>query len=272
MTGLQKSSPEQTSKVEQRKYFLGAPFDCIIQNTAVNLIDNSRPDARFRYVVTPNVDHVVTLNKNTTLAEYYDDAWLSLCDSRPITRLAKILSMDLPLVTGSDLTAVLFKSVIRNGDHITLIAANDEIVRKLRSVYPKVHFRAFVPPDAVWTNPAALQSCVDFALAEPVRFIFIAIGSPQSEKIAHELLSRPEARGVGFCVGAALEFLIGAKRRAPAWMRRSGLEWLHRLASDPKRLWRRYVFAVVPLMRLFAGEVAKRNHWAGQWRNNATFR
>jgi exopolysaccharide biosynthesis WecB/TagA/CpsF family protein len=270
MTDVQVSSHEATPRTGQRKYFLGAPFDCIVPNTVVNLIDNSRPGARFRYVVTPNVDHVVKLNRNSSLAEYYHDAWLSLCDSQPIAKLARMLSLDLPLVTGSDLTATLFKSVIRNGDHIALIAANHDIVRKLEAAYPKIHFHAFVPPDAVWTNPAALQSCVDFALAERARFIFIAIGSPQSEKIAHELLIRPEARGVGFCVGAALGFLIGAKTRAPAWMRRSGLEWLHRLASDPKRLWRRYAFAVVPLLRLFAGEVAKRNHWTGHWRNNPT--
>ncbi|WEX74943.1 WecB/TagA/CpsF family glycosyltransferase [Sinorhizobium numidicum] len=260
MAGSALLSPVEVYDARRRHYFLGAPFDCIAKKTVVDLVNNCGSDARFRYVVTPNVDHVVRLNKNTMLAPCYDHAWLSLCDSQPIARLAKILSLDLPLVTGSDLTAVLFSSVIQNGDRITLIAANATIVRALELAYPGVCFRGLVPPDAVGSDPAALEDCVDFAIREGARFIFIAIGSPQSEKIAHAMLTHPEAQGIGFCVGASLEFLIGSKKRAPAWMRRAGIEWLHRLASDPKRLWRRYVFAIVPLIRLFAGEVARRHY------------
>ncbi|WP_331375997.1 WecB/TagA/CpsF family glycosyltransferase [Sinorhizobium chiapasense] len=247
----------------RRYYFLGVPFDCIAKKTVVDLVSRCGSNVRFRYVVTPNVDHVVRLNKNAMLAPYYEHAWLSLCDSRPIARLAKILSLDLPLVTGSDLTAVLFGSVIQSGDRITLVAANEGIVRALERAYPRVCFRAIVPPDAVWSNAAAVEACVDFAVRERARFIFIAIGSPQSEKIAHAILTHPEARGIGFCIGASLEFLTGDKRRAPVWMREMGLEWLHRLASDPRRLWRRYVFAVLPLVRLFAGEVARRHYRPG---------
>ena len=64
-------------------------------------------------------------------------------------------------------------------------------------------------------------------------------------------------------VGAALEFLVGAKKRAPFWMRRAGLEWLHRLLSDPKRLWRRYASSVLPLLLLFKGEIAGRQRRPG---------
>lgn len=247
---------------DRRQYFLGAPFDPIRKEAVLGLLDNCSSLARFRYVVTPNVDHVVRLSGNAGLAPYYDQAWLSLCDSRPISRLARFLSLDLPLVTGSDLTSALFNSVVRDGDKITLLAANWEIVRALERAYPRFCFRAKVPPEAVCSNPAALMDCVDFAAREPARFVFIAIGSPQSEKIAHAIMLHPEGRGIGFCVGAGLEFLTGAKRRAPVWMRHAGLEWLHRLASDPRRLWRRYVFAVVPLIRLFAGEIARRHHGA----------
>lgn len=258
MSGSSVFLSDEAKEPGKRVYFLGAPFDCVAQSTVVKLVNGCRSGVRFRYVVTPNVDHVVRLHDNSTLAPYYDQAWLSLCDSQPITRLAKVLSLDLPLVTGSDLTALLFNSVIQNGDRVTIIAANEEVVRGLERAYPTVYFSAFVPPNGVWSNAAALKSCVDFAISERARFIFIAIGSPQSEKIAHTLLTHPDAEGVGFCIGASLEFITGAKKRAPTWMRRSGFEWLHRLASDPRRLWRRYAFAVVPLMRLFIEEVARR--------------
>lgn len=241
-----------------RQRFLGAPFDSIPQDTAIDLVGSSETRSKFRYVVTPNVDHIVRLSGNRTLAPYYDAAWMSLCDSRPISALAHAVSLNLPLVTGSDLTARLFKTVIKDGDLVTLIAGDAGLVNEMETAFPTVRFRSFVPPRGVMNDPVALQACVDFAAAEAARFVFIAIGSPQSEKIAHALAQRPDACGVGLCIGASLEFLVGAKKRAPMWMQNIGLEWAHRMASDPKRLWRRYVFAVAPLAQLFVKELLNR--------------
>jgi UDP-N-acetyl-D-mannosaminuronic acid transferase (WecB/TagA/CpsF family) len=195
MTAVDMPSPvDRHFGPAQRGHFLGAPFDDLDQEKVLERLGNSSPAAAFRYVVTPNVDHVVRLNGNSLLAPYYEEAWMSLCDSRPITALAHLLSLKLPLVTGSDLTARVFKSVIRDGDLVTLIAANDKIVRDLNTAYPNVRFRAFVPPAGVLTDEVAFRACVDFAARERARFIFIAIGSPQSEKIAHALLHHPDAR------------------------------------------------------------------------------
>ncbi|QRM55845.1 WecB/TagA/CpsF family glycosyltransferase [Sinorhizobium sp. BG8] len=257
VAGIQATDTPSSAK-PVRRYFLGAPFDDMAQESVVDLIRDSRQPTLFRYVVTPNVDHVVRLDGDRVLAQYYDRAWMSLCDSRPIAALARLMSLDLPLVTGSDLTVRLFYSVIRDGDRVTLIAANDLIVRDMELAFPNVRFRSLVPPAGVLNDTAALQACVEFAAGEASRFIFIAIGSPQSEKIAHALSMRSDARGIGFCVGASLEFLVGAKKRAPLWMRRIGMEWAHRLASDPKRLWRRYVYAVPRLLRLLSSEVIGR--------------
>ena len=71
--------------------------------------------------------------------------------------------------------------------------------------------------------------------------LFFAIGAPQSEIVFAEILERGQARGVALCIGASLEFLTGAKTRAPLWMQRAGLEWLFRLGTEPRRLWRRYL-------------------------------
>lgn len=250
--------------VRKRRTYLGAPFDPLTQREVLQAIATHPGTARFRYVVTPNVDHVVRLKENGELRRCYQDAWMSVCDSRPIARLARASSIHLPLVTGSDLTVSLFRSVVQPGDLITLIVGNDKIAEDLIAAYPDFTFRYHVPPPSVWAKPEALKACIDFAAGAPARFVFIAIGSPQSEKIAHELSRRPDARGVGLCVGAALEFLIGSRKRAPRWMRTSGIEWLHRMGTDPKRLWRRYVFAVLPLARLVLSELAGRRIAVGQ--------
>lgn len=250
--------PPDPAFTRNRESFLGVSFNTTKQDVILELIKGSERGTSFRYVVTPNVDHVVRLSENNDFAQYYDQAWLSLCDSRPIAMLARLISLNLPLLPGSDLTAWLFKSVLQDGDLITLIAANNNIVRDLRAAYPRLHFRALVPPANVWADSQALEACVEFAARGKARFVFIAIGSPQSEKIAHALSRHPDARGIGFCIGASLEFLVGTKKRAPLWMRRIGLEWFHRLASEPKRLWRRYLYSALPLMRLFLNEATNR--------------
>lgn len=264
MTVIDVPSPDLGSiDHEGRRHFMGALFDCITADAVIALLHQAEPQMPFRYIVTPNVDHVVRLQGNNEVRHYYSRAWLSLCDSRPISGLAWLLRFRLPVVTGSDLTAGIFRTVLRDGDPVTLIAASDGVVRDLRAAYPKVRFRAHLPPQGVLHNAEALRACVEFAAGAEARFVFIAIGSPQSEKIAYELSLRPDAKGIGLCIGASLEFLVGTKKRAPVWMRQSGLEWLHRLASDPKRLWRRYVYAVLPLARLFSHELFGRRERIG---------
>lgn len=243
----------------QRQYFLNAPFDQIERVAVVDLVARADPNSRFRYIVTPNADHVVRLNREPYLRPYYEDAWLTLCDSKPISLFAHARSRAMTHVTGSDLTVSLFRTVIQKADRITLIVGNREIGEAVRAGYPGVDFRIHVPPLGLLKNSQAQRDCVEFALREKASFIFIAVGSPQSEKIAHMLSREPSATGIGLCVGASLEFLVGAKKRAPMWMQKLSLEWLYRMITDPKRLWRRYVFGAVPLTMLFWREVMGRH-------------
>jgi N-acetylglucosaminyldiphosphoundecaprenol N-acetyl-beta-D-mannosaminyltransferase len=69
--------------------------------------------------------------------------------------------------------------------------------------------------------------------------VFIGLGCPKQDHFAYE--HRPEVRAALVCVGAAFDFHAGIKPMAPRWMQRHGLEWLFRLASEPRRLWRRYL-------------------------------
>ena len=101
---------------------------------------------------------------------------------------------------------------------------------------------ALRPADGVRRGPCtALAATVAFVLAHPARFVFLAVGSPQQEVLAAAIAATGRATGIGLCIGASLEFLAGASRRAPCWMQRCGLEWLFRLCSDPRRLARRYL-------------------------------
>ncbi|SFL93439.1 WecB/TagA/CpsF family glycosyltransferase [Methylorubrum salsuginis] len=242
----------------KRTHFLRTPFDAVEPDDLVALLSRTTSAAPFRYVVTPNVDHVVRLRQTVSLVTHYEAAWLSLCDSRPIALLARLLGEPLPQMAGSTLTARLFRDVIRPGDRIAVVAADATVAAQLRQRFPKIDFAVMVAPADVGGNADRLQACADFVVRARARFAFIAIGSPQSERIAFRAALDPDATGLALCVGAALEFLVGRKARAPLWMQRSGLEWTHRLACEPRRLWRRYVFRVLPLARLVLIECAHR--------------
>lgn len=222
----------------------------------------ARPgDAPFSYVVTPNADHLVRLSRTPSLAPLYAAAGLTVLDSRVVARLGRLLGLAVPpVVTGSDLTAALFASVIRPADRIAVIGARAEAVATLAARYGLEDVVHHDPPMGFEHDPAAFSRAVEAAVAARARFTFLAVGSPRQEKLAHAVAETGSATGIGLCVGAALDFLTGAQRRAPAWMQQAGLEWLHRLATNPGRLARRYLVDDLPILALLAREARARRH------------
>jgi exopolysaccharide biosynthesis WecB/TagA/CpsF family protein len=199
------------------------------------------PDEAFAYVVTPNVDHVVSLHASGSGAKrYYDEAWLSLCDSALLSIMARMVGTCLPLVPGSDLVESVFARVDPS-DRVVVIGCEPSDVEALRRRYGLTRIAHYNPPMGFIEDPAEVRAGVDFVVAHPARFVFLAVGSPQQEILANRLRHCGQARGLGLCVGSALRFLSGAERRAPRILRGSGFEWLFRLAQDPRRLWRRYL-------------------------------
>jgi N-acetylglucosaminyldiphosphoundecaprenol N-acetyl-beta-D-mannosaminyltransferase len=212
-------------------------------------------DAPFAYVVTPNADHVVRLARQPSLATLYADALLRLLDSRVMALTAGALGLPKPIVaTGSDLTAHLLRDHLYPSERVTIVGLKPALLSELVErcqIAPPAHYD---PPMGFDRDPAALQTAVDFVLANPARFTFLAVGSPRQERLAAAIRATGRATGIGLCIGASLEFLAGASQRAPQWMRRTGCEWLHRLASDPRRLARRYLFDDPPIFALMLRE------------------
>jgi exopolysaccharide biosynthesis WecB/TagA/CpsF family protein len=221
---------------------LGLDFADLDAAGAAALLADRPRDARFAYVVTPNADHLVRLARRPELAAAYRSAGLCLLDSRVVARVARLLGLPVPRVTvGSDLTAHLLRQHVRAGEAVTIIGLQPAWLPALVArcgLVPPAHYN---PPMGFAADRAAFAATVDFVLAHPARFIFLAVGSPQQELLAATIAATGRATGVGLCIGASLEFLAGAARRAPAWMQAAGLEWLFRLGCEPRRLWRRYL-------------------------------
>lgn len=224
--------------------FLGIDFDLLHMGQTERWLAGRPADAPFAFVVTPNVDHVVKLDRTPREAEIwraYQSAALRLCDSRIVAKLGRLRGVDLPVVPGSDLTAHLVTRIARAGDRLCLIGGDAAMLEDLRALRPDLDIVQHVPPMGMLRNPEAMAEAEAFVRNARARFTLLAVAMPQQEILALRVAQAGGAVGVGLCIGASLDFLTGRKARAPLWMRKASLEWLHRLLSEPRRLWRRYL-------------------------------
>jgi N-acetylglucosaminyldiphosphoundecaprenol N-acetyl-beta-D-mannosaminyltransferase len=238
-----------------------------------------KPDGTCRYVVTPNVDHAVMFQEHEGLQRAYADAALVLTDGFPVFVAARMLRRQIPeRVPGSDLVPTLFATVNSPGATGSASAADngqlapgstgrasgtqteicqseslrvfllgaapgvaDQAARNIAQRWPAVKIvGTYSPPLGFEKDPAENAAIIKRVNAAQFDVLVLGLGAPKQElwiqSHRHEITAP-----VALCVGATIDFLAGQKARAPVWMRRVGLEWLHRLASEPKRLAKRYL-------------------------------
>jgi N-acetylglucosaminyldiphosphoundecaprenol N-acetyl-beta-D-mannosaminyltransferase len=237
--------------------FAGVDFHPLHWSQAVAAITGAAARDEALSIVTPNVDHIVRMDRlgSDPLGQRYRaairDADLCLCDSRIVSRLARLRGVDLPVVPGSDMTATLFGEHIHVGDRIAIVGGDAETIALLQSTHPGVDFIQHIPPMGMLKNDAAMDAAARFITATPAKYTFVAVGSPQGEILLQRARALGANTGVLLSIGASIDFVTGRLQRAPRWMQKLGIEWAHRLFSEPKRLWRRYlvdgprIFAIV---------------------------
>ncbi len=196
-------------------------------------------------VFTPNVDHVVTAEDDGEFRAAYGEASLAFADGQPLVWSSRALGTPLPAkISGSDLAWPLMELAARRRWRVYLLGGGPSVAdaaaaRLLRDL--GVHVVGVDAPAIDLDAPGGEGD----AAAERVRMarpdlLLVALGAPKQERWIHRHLQRIRP-AVAVAVGAALDFLAGHVRRAPGWMSRAGLEWLYRLAQEPRRLARRYL-------------------------------
>lgn len=229
-----------------RTEFLGLDFDAWPEARVRQWLGERGAESPFAYIVTPNVDHMVRLSEEGAASApwlwgTYREAALCLCDSRVLSRLARFCGVDLPVVPGSDLVASAFASVLVPGDRICLIGATATTAAALAARFPALDILHHDAPMGLARNPDARAEAIAFARQTRARLYLLAIGSPQQELLAWEMARAGGLGGTALCIGAAVEFLVDARSRAPRLVQRAGLEWAWRLIGEPRRMWRRYL-------------------------------
>ena len=198
------------------------------------------------YVVTPNVDHVCLVEHDDELRRVYTNASLVLTDGKPLVWMARLAGRTVPeKVSGSDVTMPLLRALAEDGHGVFLLGATATVCAQLVALLARTipHLRITGTASPMF-NPSGdatdFEAVLDAAIETRPDLILFALGSPKQEYALGRYNQR-FAPAVGIGVGASFDFLVGVQRRAPKWVSNAGFEWLYRLASNPSRLWRRYL-------------------------------
>jgi N-acetylglucosaminyldiphosphoundecaprenol N-acetyl-beta-D-mannosaminyltransferase len=194
----------------------------------------------YGYVVTPNVDHVIKLMDGRVARDVYEGADLKICDSRILSHLARLRGVALPVYPGSDMTADLLASREAEGLVIAVFGPDRAAFDDLAARYRHQSLRWIEAP-MLTPGTAGWIAAVDMAARADWDVLLACISFPKQEQFAHSLRAAGREKGVALCVGASVDFLTGRQQRAPRIFQQLSLEWLHRLLSQPRRMFRRYV-------------------------------
>jgi exopolysaccharide biosynthesis WecB/TagA/CpsF family protein len=236
--------------------FLGLRFYLGAQVDAVDLIVGQSGQL-YRYVVTPNAYDIVSAHEaSERLLPIYRGAWLSVCDSRIVRALAWLEGRALPLITGSDLVAALLTKLNSHdrrsaAKRILIVGPPRSTETALRAAYPNLNFEVMPAPAALSQHAELRLAVARACLNRPWDVALLCVGFPAQGLIARQLAELGCKSGIALCVGASVDFLTGVQRRAPLRIQRLGLEWAYRLATQPRRLWRRYLIESPKIARIF---------------------
>jgi N-acetylglucosaminyldiphosphoundecaprenol N-acetyl-beta-D-mannosaminyltransferase len=241
----------------------GLIFESVTFASAVTQILDAAKQKKKGLIVTPNVDHIVMLQDDAEMKRIYENAMFRYADGMPIVWLSKILNGEhLPeRVTGADLLIAVCEKSAHTALNIFFLGGNpgiaEQAAKKLQSQFHNLKIAGFYcPPFGFEHNQAETDRIIDDINSRNVDILFIGVGAPKQEKWAAKHLDRLHV-GPILCVGAAFDFAAGIIKRAPLWIQKSGMEWFWRLASEPGRMWKRYLVRDSRFIPLAIKEISK---------------
>ncbi|MCC7474620.1 MAG: WecB/TagA/CpsF family glycosyltransferase [Pirellulales bacterium] len=239
----------------------GIRLNCVsLSEASHTLVVWMREDRPCRYVVTLNVDHVVKLQSQTAFQAAYASASLVVADGWPLVTASRWLGKPLPeRVAGSDLVPGLLSVAGDLGEMRVFLLGGapgvaEQAVIRIHERWPNVRVVGTASPRVELERDGAdTDAAVEAINAVQPHLLVVGLGAPKQEQWLHRNAPRLQAK-VAIAAGATIDFLAGVQTRAPRWIRRMRMEWLYRLASNPRRLAGRYFHDAFVFPRLVVAE------------------
>ncbi|MFV9503982.1 MAG: WecB/TagA/CpsF family glycosyltransferase [Oscillochloridaceae bacterium umkhey_bin13] len=227
---------------------LGVPVDNLTMEEALARCDEfialGRALGKTHQIATVNADFVVNSLHDPELQRILQEADMATADGMPLVWGSRLLGGSLPgRVTGADLVPALAERAAHKGYSIYFLGAREGIAAKAAAILQQRNPGLKVA--GVYSPPPASVLEMDRAVMEQVRaakpdILLVAFGNPKQEKWIR--MYAPELQvPIAIGIGGTLDMIVGVTKRAPRWMQQTGLEWVYRLAQEPRRLLRRYL-------------------------------
>jgi N-acetylglucosaminyldiphosphoundecaprenol N-acetyl-beta-D-mannosaminyltransferase len=246
--------------MKRRVMVAGVYVDNLSEDEALSRIDELIEGGGSHYMTVVNAAKVVAANKDEQLREKLSKAKLVTADGMSVVWASRLVGQPLKQrVTGIDLFERLVAHAARRGLSVYFLGARDAsvggVVSRFTSRFPNLRVAGYRNGYFDWSESPEIA---DEIRQSKTDLLFVAMGSPAQENWIEQYL---EATGARFAlgVGGSFDHLSGLQRRAPAWMQRAGLEWVYRLAREPRRLWRRYLIGNTLFVWLVAKQMLSRN-------------
>ncbi|MEQ1873220.1 MAG: WecB/TagA/CpsF family glycosyltransferase [Ilumatobacteraceae bacterium] len=209
--------------------------------------DGQTRTSTWRVVVTPNVDHLIRYQKSPTQRQVAQTAHMVLPDGAPIIWASRLLKQPIDhRLAGSDLFPAWWRRMVAAERPLLVVASSEQLARQLMAENPRC--RCIVPPMFADDDADPIGSIVSEILAELdseyADAVVVGLSTAKSHLIAAGLAASTAPHSGApllLLLGASAEFYTGQQRRAPKWVQRIGLEWLHRLVGNPRRMAKRYL-------------------------------
>ena len=229
-----------------RMRFMNTYVDNVTEEEAIRHIEECIKDRKIGFVVTPNVDQIVMMEKNLYFREICDNAELSVVDGHPLLWIAKWYKRPIKeKICGSDLMPHLCKIAAEKGYKVFLLGAAEGIAAKAADILKEqnpglIIAGTYSPPFGFEKDQAELDKINRILKESEADMLFVGMGAPKQSVFIYENMDKYQIP-MSFCVGATIDFIAGEQTRAPRWMTDHGLEWLYRLFKEPKRMFKRYI-------------------------------
>lgn len=242
-----------------RLQLLNIQVDNLSMDEAVAEIDRLVKKKSRSYVVTPNLDHIVLLEKDSLFKKIYDDADLVLSDGKPLIWIAKMQGTPIKeKVSGSDLFPEICRLAARKGYRIFILGAAEGVADKAATILKKTYNNLMIsgtysPRMGFEKNEEEVDKIIRLINESEADILAVALGSPKGEKFIYSIKDSI-CVSLSISIGATIDFIAGNVKRAPKWMSNAGLEWLYRITQDPGRLIKRYwndAVSIIPIIRKY---------------------
>ena len=238
----------------------GIKVDNVDEDEAISMVDKWIDGPAAAYIAVVNAAKLVSAGRNSELRQALIGADLVTADGMSVVWASRLLGSPLKeRVTGIDMFERLIGHAERRGSSVYLLGGRDEavgrIVTRFRREYPNLKVAGYRNG---YFAAAEADEVVERIRRSGAELLFVAMGSPRQEIwIASNLAATGARFALG--VGGAFDHLSGLSRRAPRWMQQAGMEWLYRLLSEPRRLWRRYLIGNLLFTWLVAKQLVSRS-------------